>query len=346
MKHRWLQAWWTAPRLRNALLEALIAMCLAFLVWLYIHSRAQQTLEHVQIPIVVQLAAHQRDQYALEIPGNPRVTASFVGPASRIRELRQDLQQARIKVIMDYVVGGGRENDAAFSDSVRVDAAQLPAPPGVTAELDEESRLITFTVQRLVERTLPVKLDYTGDARVTQIKLEPSTVQVRGPKNLLDRAEMLATLPHAFTALPDDIADPFVKGQISMTTELEGRPVQVTPAQIAFRCKVAPRKKIYELHDVPVHLLCPTQFPWRPRFTDDRYSKTTLRLIGPTSDETPPVLAYVDLTKGTFGRGRNLEPLRLQLPKDFQLMDNTPALVVFELEEPDRAAATADPENR
>jgi hypothetical protein len=122
--------------------------------------------------------------------------------------------------------------------------------------------------------------------------------------------------------------------------------VQVTPAQIAFRCKVAPRKKIYELHDIPVHFLCPTQFPWRPRFTDDRHSKTTLRLIGPTSDEPPPVLAYVDLTKGTFGRGRNLEPLRLQLPKDFQLVDNTPALVVFELEESDRAAATADPENR
>ena len=65
----------------------------------------------------------------------------------------------------------------------------------------------------------------------------------------------------------------------------------------------------------------------------------SLRLIGPAGDDLPPVLAYVDLTKGTFGRGRNLEPLRLQLPKDFQLADNTPLLVAFQLEEVERAAA-------
>ena len=79
-----------------------------------------------------------------------------------------------------------------------------------------------------------------------------------------------------------------------------------------------------------------------PRFADDQHGRTTLRLIGPTGEESPPVLAYVDLTKGTFGRGRNLEPLRLQLPKDFQLADNTPALVAFELEEMDRAAAAEE----
>src|SRR5437899_11812224 len=133
MKQRWLQAWWTAPRLRHVLLEALIALCLAFLVWLYIHSRAQQTLDQVQVPVQLQLVANQRDQYVLNVSGTPRVTASFVVPASRIRALRQNLQQGLVKGIIDYAVAGGRLHDVAFSVSLGVSAEQLLGPPGVTS---------------------------------------------------------------------------------------------------------------------------------------------------------------------------------------------------------------------
>ena len=54
----------------------------------------------------------------------------------------------------------------------------------------------------------------------------------------------------------------------------------------------------------------------------------------------PPVLAFVDLTLGNFSRGRNLEPVRLQLPRDFQLVQNTAPLLAFTLEEPDRPTTT------
>jgi hypothetical protein len=342
MRQHWLQAWWTAPRFRHFLLEAVIAFCLAFIVWLYIHSRGQETLDQVRIPVHIQLTVGQREQYVLDVPGSPRVVASFYGPASRIRELRRKLQRGQIKTTIDYAVADGRQQDASFSDTLRVEPSQLSAPPGVTAELVEETRSISITVHRLIERTLPVKLEYTGDARVTMVKLEPAMVVVRGPKSVLDRAQAVPTLPYAFAALSDETSDPVVKDQAKLATELEGRPVQVTPQLVSFRCKVAPKKKIYELHDVPVHFLCPMQFPWRPRFLEDRQAKVELRLIGPAGEELPPVLAYVDLTRGTFGRGRNLEPLRLQLPKDFQLADNNQPLVAFFLEEMDRAAAAAE----
>lgn len=342
MSQHWLQAWWTAPRFRHVLLEGVIAFCLAFIVWLYIHSRAQETIDQVQIPVQVQLAAGHRDQYSLEIPGTPRITASFFGSTSRIRELRRKLQRGQVKVSIDYAIAEGRQQDASFNDTVRVEPAQLAVPPGVTVELVDATRAIPVTVHRLIERSLPVKLDYTGEARVTQIKVEPVTVQVRGPKSVLDRAQAITTQPYAFTSLPDETGDPMVKDQASLVNELEGRAVQVTPAQVVFRCKVTPKKRVYELHDVAVHFLCPIQFPWRPRFMDERQGKVSLRLIGPAGEEPPPVLAYIDLTKGTFGQGRNLEPLRLQLPKDFQLADNTPPLVAFQLEEVDRAAAAEE----
>src|SRR5688572_25775024 len=111
MMRKWLTFRWTLPRLRSLALEAVIAFCLAFMIWLYIHSRAQEMLDHVQVPVHIQLVAGQRDSFALEVPGSPRVTASFFGPASRIRELRRKLQRSQVKIALDYVVPEGRQED-------------------------------------------------------------------------------------------------------------------------------------------------------------------------------------------------------------------------------------------
>jgi len=336
-----LYGWWYSHRVRHFVLEALISFCLALMVWLYIHSRAQETIDHVQVPVHIQLATGQRENFTLEVPGSPRVTASFYGPASRIREVRRKLQRSQVKVAIDYAVADDRLEEYSFCDTLRIEPAQIPVPPGVTVELVEETRYIQVTAHRLAERLLPVTFEHSGEVRVSQVKCEPATVMVRGMKSVLDRVQTISTAPHVFTSAPDENGDATVKGQVSIATELEGRPVQVTPKQVSFRAKVYPRKRLYVLKDVPVQFLSPAQFPWRPRFAEEKHGKLTLRLIGPAGEEPPPVLAYVDLTKGTYGRGRNLEPLRLQLPKDFQLADNMPPLVTFHLDDVERPATTA-----
>src|SRR4051794_37576810 len=93
-----VRAWWTMYRFRHIVLELLVSLCLAFLVWLYTHSRARITLDHVQIPVQIQLAAAQRELYALEVQGQTRLTVSFSGPTSRIRELRRKLQRGGVQV--------------------------------------------------------------------------------------------------------------------------------------------------------------------------------------------------------------------------------------------------------
>jgi hypothetical protein len=92
---------------------------------------------------------------------------------------------------------------------------------------------------------------------------------------------------------------------------------------------------MYELTDVPIHFLSPKDCPWQPRFEAEKECKVTLKLIGPVMEQTPPVLAFIDLTSGNLARGRNFSPLRLQLPKDFQLADPTPPLVSYHLDEID-----------
>ena len=172
------------------------------------------------------------------------------------------------------------------------------------------------------------------------VKIEPTTVTVRGPKAILDRTAFIQTQPCSLQTDTENAAEPVAREQVELVTELEGRPVQASPRSVQFRCKVASKQRLYELHDLPVHFLCPVGFPLRPRFLDDRPGKVSLRLLGPAAEGPPPVLAFIDLTAGNFARGRNLEPVRLQLPKEFQLVQNTSPLVAFTLEEPERPAAT------
>jgi hypothetical protein len=70
----------------------------------------------------------------------------------------------------------------------------------------------------------------------------------------------------------------------------------------------------------------------RPKFIGDgRSGEITLRLQGPDTSEEPKVSAYIDLTQGNFLAGLNHEAVRLELPRDFQLAQDPPRPIAFEL---------------
>jgi hypothetical protein len=337
-----IKARWMSFRLRHVALEALVALCLAFLVWMYTHSRTSDSTDFVQVPVQLQLPPQQRDHFAIESQGQTNVSVLFAGPYARIRELRRKIQRGAVQAIVTVTVPEERQHENSYADVARVSVADLSVPPGVTVELADDNASIPVTIHRIVERILPVRIDVTGDVSISQVKIEPTTVTVRGPKAILDRASFLPTQPCSLQADVEGGAagEPQARDQVDLVTELEGRAIQTLPRYVQFRCKVAPKQKVYELRDVPVHFLCPVGFPFKPRFMDERPGKISVRLMGPAVEAPPPVLAFVDLTLGNFARGRNLEPVRLQLPKDFQLVQNTTPLLAFTLEEPDRAMAT------
>jgi hypothetical protein len=328
-------------RFRHIALEAAVSVCLAFLVWLYTHSRAGDSTDFVQVPVVLQLPPGQRDQFALESQGPTRVNVMFSGPYARIREVRRKIQRGAVQAIVTVTVPEEKQHENTYADVARVSIADLAVPPGVTVELADDNAIVPVTIHRLTERILPVRLDVTGEFRVSHVKIEPTTVTVRGPKAILDRVSYIPTQPCSLqTDTENSLAEPIAREQVALVTELEGRPIQTSPRNVQLRCRVAPKQKLYELRDVPVHFLCPVGFPLRPRFVDERPGRVSLKLLGPATETLPPVLAFVDLTTGNYARGRNLEPVRLQLPKDFQLVQNSSPLAAFILEEPDRPSGS------
>src|SRR5207248_2239471 len=238
---------------RHIVLEAMVSVCLAFLVWLYTHSRMGDSTDFVQVPVQLQLAPGQRDHFAIESQTQSRVNVMFTGPYARIRDLRRKIQRGTVQAVVALTVPEEKQHENSYPDVARVSIADISVPAGVTVELAEDNASIPVMIHRLAERILPVRLDVTGEVRLSQIKIEPTTVTVRGPKAILDRTSFIATQPLSLQADAERGSDePLAREQVELVTELEGRPIQTNPRSVQFRCKVAPKQRLYELRDVPV----------------------------------------------------------------------------------------------
>jgi hypothetical protein len=313
--------------------SALVALSLAFLVWLYARTRDQEVLDNVPLPVQITLAPGQAEQYSLEVPEPCQVPVSFSGPPSRIKELRGLLQRGELHVDVILKVPEDRQHDSHYLDTVRVEPADVHAPPGVAPMLVEGRNRIPVTLHHLVQRRLPVRFDYEGEERVGQVSVEPATVLVHGPEEVLDRTRAVPTQPYLIPARPEDApaGETINAGPVALVQELEGRPIRVTPAAVSVKLALQPARKVYEL-DLPVQFLCPANIALRPRFEDDADGRVTISVEGPAADEPPAVLAFVDLTRRPLPAGSHEEPLRVQLPRDCQLTQGATRLIRFRLE--------------
>jgi len=309
----------------DRMLSALVALSLALLVWLYARSRDQEILDNVPIPAHVGLAEGQADQYSLELTGAPQVLVSFSGSPQRIRELRGILQRNELHVDYTMTVPEERLHESRYLDTIHIEASDIHAPPGVTPLVVEGRNRIPVTLHRLVERRLPVRFDHAQEEEVGPIILEPASVLVRGPQEVLDKVRCIPTLPAVLPSRPAGTSASAPTTRVSLVQELEGRPVRVTPPKITVRLPALALKR-YELIDVPIQFMCPPNFALRPEFFDERASRVTLVLQGPAQDDPPKVSIFIDLTRGKFLSGRNEEALQIQLPKDFSLVQDPPRI--------------------
>jgi hypothetical protein len=320
----------------------LVALSLAFLVWLYVRSRDQEILDNVPVPVQIALTAAQSDYYELEVTGPSQVAVSFTGPPSRIREVRTLLQRGELHVSATVSIPVERLEESRFLDTVRIEATDIHSPPGVMAIVVEGRNRIPVTLHRLVERRLPVRFESAGEARIGQAVIEPPVVTVRGPQEVLDRIRALPSQPFTLPTRLEPVARPEVvtARSVPLVQELEGRHIYVNPPTVLARLTLQPQQKIYELAEVPIQFLCPANFPLRPMFRDERAGKIPLRVQGPSGEEPPVVVAYVDLSGRKWESGLYEEPVKLQLPKDFQLVQDAPRLVAFQLAPSDQPVKT------
>jgi hypothetical protein len=312
----------------DRILSLVVALSLALLVWLYARSRDQEVLDNVPVPVQVTLAPDQADHYHLETTGPTHVMVSFTGSPLHIRELQGMLQHNELQIPLTFTVPAEHLHEARYNDSILVESGDVHTPPGVTAIMVEGRNHVSLTLHRLVERRLPVRFEAVSEDTVEQVVVEPATVLVRGPQEVLDRLRAISTQP---SELPRRLsAGPAARRFVPLVQEVEGRLIQAMPSRVAV-WRPAQARKVYELPELTVHFLCPMDFPLRPKFFGDRAGRISLRLRGPARDDPPKVYAFVDLTQGSFPAGRYHEQIQIQLPKDFELVQEPPRGVSFQL---------------
>jgi hypothetical protein len=307
----------------DRILSFFVAVSLALLVWLYARSRDQEILDNMPVPVHITLPDGLAKQYHLEETGPAQVMVSFTGSPLRVRELRGILQRNELAVDVTLTIPDERLAESRYSDTVVIESSDIHAPPGVTPLVLEGRNRVPVTLHRVVERRLPVRFEHAADEPNIPVVIEPPTVLVQGPQEVLDKIR----------AVPTSLSDTPPPGssiRVDVQQEFDSRAVRVTPNRVTVR--VPPKAlKVYEIPDVPVQFLCPPGFGLRPRFGDERAGRVTLRIEGPAQDEPPKVRAFIDLTRGGFTEGLNHEPVQIQLPKDFQLAQEPPREAAFSL---------------
>ena len=320
----------------DRLMSSVVAVSLAFLVWLYARSRGMETLDGIPIPVRISLEADQANDYELEITGPSQVAASFMGTPSRLRSVRSMLQEGVLHAEVTLRIPEDRQNDSRYVQDVRVDESAIQTPHGVTALMVEGRNHVQVCLRRLIERRLAVHFSPVPEDFAGQVVIEPPSVTVRGPKEILDRTRVISTQPFHLPDIDAALEEgSFTAGAVPLVKELEGRAIQVTPAAVKVLLSLKPGQKLYELTDVPVEFLCPPGFEWRAKFIGGESGRRiSLRILGPALAEPPSVIAFVDLTTPgrQFSSGLYTdEPIRLQLPKEFELAQSPPRAAAFRL---------------
>jgi YbbR domain-containing protein len=319
----------------DRILTPVIAIGLAFLVWVYTRSRDQESMDNVPVPVELEINPSQAMYFEpLETGETRTVNVSFTGPPSRIRELRSMLHRGEVAVKLTVAVPEDRLNDAKYFDTLRIDPAQVPVPPGVATMITESQNRIPVTLWRVVEKQLPVRLVSDGENRIEQPILEPSTVLVRGRKEVIERLNEGVPTQQLVVSDKRNLTKPAeIEDSVPLAYEvLNGKIIRTTPASVKVRFTLKPVQSEKELTEVPVHFLCPANFPYQPMFVNERAGKISVRVLGPATEDRPLVTAYVDLTVRKFGPGLHVEePLRIQMPPGFQLVGDPPRLSSFRL---------------
>ena len=171
-------AWATLQALVARLLRhwpnKLMAILIAFLVWLYVTTN-NATITQSSLLVTLIVEGVEENQVAVGLP--TQVAVSVSGPSTRIDRLTTDMLRATLDLT---------EVTGAFEQPITVQA-----PQGIDVRSVEPTQVIGF-LESVVSRPVPVQVALTGalpaDSTVTATAT-PSSVVITGRSQVLDSVQ-------------------------------------------------------------------------------------------------------------------------------------------------------------
>lgn len=308
----------------------IIALGLAFLVWLYIRSVNQEVVER-NIPVVFRLSPQQRDLY--EFDDKLELPVSFTGPPSRIREVQAMVRRGEISLTRTITVPESHLQADRFTYNDTFAENQINVPAGVRVDIPLNRRAFQIVLRRMIKKTLKVRARFTPEdaERVANPVVKPAEVEVRGPQEILAKEEFL---PTTLIRLPETVAEKEAVQELAvlLSDRLNEQTIERSPPGVTVTFTLKPAQRIHEVQEVPVHFLTPASFPFTPKFMSDRAGTITLKVRGP-AQKPVGIIAFVDLTRKQYEPGLQPDDLVIvYLPPGYELVQKQPRFGPFKLD--------------
>lgn len=310
----WRAVWRTVSR--NWMLK-LASIAFAVALWGFVNLGARQTDTSMFFPLDVR---NLPPDLMITNPLPESVSVRLRGP----RTILGTIDPGRQRIQLDL------SNVGAGSTSFKLDADLLNFPRGVTV-MRVSPVQVTFDVERIVERVLPVAANMAGAVpagyRVVDSSITPATVAVSGPASEVGALRNISTQPlHLGPAA----------GSFEETAVLE-RPadlVRVSPDRVVIRGRLEEIMMTQDYREVEIGVRNPPpQYRLYPRSVDVtvRGPQRMLRELRLGVENF-----YVDLQG--VAPGSHAERIRISLPAETEVIEVRPAVTTVEVEPLPKAA--------
>jgi YbbR domain-containing protein len=304
LRRRTPLAGWAQRLGRNIGLRA-IALAIAIGLWLFVNAAQHGSLQTYTVPILYRgmppgfvITNQHPDNVHVQISG-PRSLLSLIDP-SRLA-LRVDLTG----------VGVGQMQFRVTPDSFSV-----PRQTNVTSITPSQ---LTLDVDRIIERTVPVKLILSGKVangyEVRGTTVSPASITIRGPSRDLARIDAVTTEPLSLDQASADYVGTVdleaLPGVVRLETEAVTASVSIGPILVQKQFRLVPvvvRNSLY-----------------RSRIAPTRVSLTLHGPVLTVAPFNPKGMVYVDadsVPPGVYDL-----PVQINLPDGVDLVKQTPEKV-------------------
>ncbi len=306
--HLSLAGVWRAVR-RNWMMK-LFCLLLAFAVWQAVRENTSFEVVVSNVPVTITAG----DGRAVFDQSTDTVNIRFRGSRDDIRFIGND--QVTVKIDVSGHADRLRQT-ITFSPRyvkapIRTHAVQFDPPE------------ITVTIDREVERVLPVKVTLEGDlppgVKMEQAVCSPATVKVRGAERLLRELEQVRTIPVSLDGRYDSF-----KTHVAVASA--GQPWVVLPESVTAEVALVERVASRRIENSPVRPMLASD---DTRVVKIRPEKVAVTLRGSPQRITElnehDVYTYIDCTELTESANYEV-PVRVDLPSGLQIEKIEPATV-------------------
>jgi YbbR domain-containing protein len=292
-----------------------ISFFLSFLIWIYVLNT-----EKIKFEKIVEVDYILASDMAFAVRPPHEVTFTIDGPKAFMHLVTQ--KNDRLVIDLKRV----NEKDMLHF-SVNIDSGQLNLPFGMQVERTNPRKL-NLSVEKKIRKRVPLRVQYAGEipheVSILNPLLEPSEIDIEGPKSVISKIKELYTRPV-------EIENLVGFNQVPVDIQLPDERLMIEPhIEVKLHYKLKTIRSHLTLHDVPIQFISDK--------IKSRSNLTVARMKLFVSDDilknklslSSKIHIWADVPKDAHGR--ILVPLKVKLPANIQLLELSPKTIIVNMQ--------------